>query len=195
MKLNNLRVYTIASSISSFSWGLVGPFYFLYVNELGGGNFQQFGIAFGIMIFMSSLVSLIAGKYSDKLGRKPFLVGTSLIYAVILYSYTLINSIVQLYILQALFGILDAIAHTVDTSLLGDITKKNKRGFQVGVIRSIVNMFAGTAVVIGGFLVDRTGFKIIFYIATILIAFEAIALLGLKETVKKKSRRLVGRVH
>lgn len=186
MKLNNLKVYTIASSISSFSWGLVGPFYFLYVNQLGGGDLQQFGIAFGIMIFMSSLVSLIAGRYSDRLGRKPFLIGTSLIYAMILYSYTLINSVVELYILQALFGIIDAIAHTVDVSLLGDITKKSRRGFQVGVIKSIVNMFAGTAVVLGGVLADSAGFKIIFYIAVILIAIESVVYLGLKETVKKR---------
>ncbi|MBI2005534.1 MAG: MFS transporter [Candidatus Aenigmarchaeota archaeon] len=186
MKLNNLRIYTIASSLSSFSWGIVGPFYFLYVNQLGGGNLQQFGIAFGIMIFMASLVSLITGRFSDKLGRKPFLVGTSLVYAVVLYSYTLITSVVELYILQALFGIIDAIAYTVDTSLLGDITKKSKRGFQVGVIRSIVNMFAGTAVILGGLIADKTGFKIIFYIGTILIAIESVVLLGLKETVRRR---------
>ena len=188
MKLTNLKVYTVASSLSSFSWGLVGPFYFLYVNELGNGDLQQFGIAFGIMIFMTSLVSLIAGKFSDKLGRKPFLVGTSLAYAVVLYSYTLISSIVELYILQALFGVIDAIAHTVDTSLLGDITKKSKRGFQIGVIRSIVNMFAGIAVVLGGLIADKTGFKIIFYIGTILIAVESMVLLGLKETVRKRKQ-------
>lgn len=186
MRLTNLIVFTIANSLTNFGWGLIGPFYYLYVSQLGGGSLEQFGIAFGIMYFASALASLIAGKYSDKLGRKPFLISTSLMYAIIIYSYTLINSTIQLYIVQALIGIIGSVEHTVNTSFLGDITKKSRRGFQIGVFNSLVEMFSGVAIIAGGFLIGAAGFKIIFYIVSILIAAGSVILLGLKETVKKR---------
>mgnify|MGYP001616566641 FL=1 len=187
MRLTNLTIFIIASSLMNFGWGLIGPFYYLYVNQLGGNSLEQFGIAFGIMYFTSALASIIAGKYSDKLGRKPFLIGASLMYAVVIYSYTLINSAVQLYIAQALIGVLGAIEQTVNTSFLGDVTKKSKRGFQIGIFHSLVEMFSGVAIIVGGFLMGETGFKIMFYIVSIVIATGAVVLLALKETVKKRS--------
>ena len=170
----------------NFGWGLIGPFYYLYVNQLGGGSLEQFGIAFGIMYFASALASIIAGKYSDKLGRKPFLIGTSIMYAIIIYGYTMINTDIQLYIAQALIGIVGSIEQTMNASFLGDVTKKSKRGFQIGIVQSLVEMFSGVAMVIGGFLIGATGFKIIFYIVSIIIVMGALILLGLKETVRKR---------
>jgi len=170
----------------NFGWGLIGPFYYLYVNQLGGGSLEQFGIAFGIMYFASALASIIAGKYSDKLGRKPFLIGTSIMYAIIIYGYTMINTDIQLYIAQALIGIVGSIEQTMNASFLGDVTKKSKRGFQIGIVQSLVEMFSGVAIVIGGFLIGATGFKIIFYIVSIIIVMGALILLGLKETVRKR---------
>jgi len=186
MRLTNLTVFIIASSLMNFGWGLIGPFYYLYVNQLGGGSLEQFGIAFGIMYFTSALASIIAGKYSDKLGRKPFLIGTSLMYAIVIYAYTVINSDIQLYVAQALIGVIGSIEQTMNASFLGDVTKKSKRGFQIGVFHSLVEMFSGIAIVIGGFLIGAAGFKIIFYIVSILIAIGSVILLGLKETVKKR---------
>lgn len=185
-KLSNLGVYIAANSIMYFAWGLIGPFYYLYVNELGGGDISQFGIALGIMTLASAVVSIIAGKFSDKLGRKPFLVGTSLIYAAILYSYTLVTSVMQLYVLQAAFGVTLAIEETVDAGLLGDLTTKKKRGYQVGIFKSIANVFSGVAVILGGFLIDRTNFKIIFYIGAVVIMIGTIMMLKLRETVRRR---------
>jgi len=186
MRLTNLTIFTIASSLMNFGWGLIGPFYYLYVNQLGGGSLEQFGIAFGIMYFASALASIIAGKYSDKLGRKPFLIGTSLMYAVVIYGYTVINTDIQLYIAQALIGVIGSVEQTMNASFLGDVTKKGKRGFRIGTVQSLVEMFSGIAIVIGGFLIGQTGFKIIFYIVSILIAIGSVILLGLKETVRKR---------
>ncbi len=186
MRLTNLTIFTAATLLMEFGWGLVGPFYYLYVNELGGGDIQQFGIAFGIMYFTAALASLVVGKYSDKLGRKPFMIGTALMYAIVIYSYTLITSEIQLYMAQAVIGILGTVERTVNITFLGDVTKKSKRGFQIGVFHSLVEMFAGIAIIAGGFLIGQTGFEIIFYIVSILIVIGAVMLLGVKESVRKR---------
>jgi MFS family permease len=187
MKISNLAVYTVTNSIAYFAWGLIGPFYYLYVNQLGGGNIEQFGIAFGIMCFMSALGSLLAGKYSDKLGRKPFLISTSFLFAIIIFSYTLINSVIQLYIIQALFGVISSVDFTINSAYLGDITKKKKRGVQIGAFRFVVEAFSGIAIILGGVLIGKTGnFKLIFYICSILTVIGTLGMFYLKETVRRR---------
>ena len=67
----NYRLYLVASIITSFAGGIFGPFYVLFIRQKGGG-IESFGIAMGLLLFFQSLMSYFAGKYSDKLGRKPF---------------------------------------------------------------------------------------------------------------------------
>lgn len=184
MRLTNLILYTISNSIMHLGWGMVGPFYYLYVSQIGG-SVEEFGIAFGIMTFVSALVGLFAGRFSDKIGRKPILIAMSFLYAGVVFSYTLITSIVQLYIIQALYGMLNAIDDTVHTSYLADITKKRKRGTQLGVYSFLIDMASGVAIIMAGFLIGSSGFKSIFYIGSVLILLGAFLLFSLKERVRK----------
>lgn len=185
MKLSNFGLYTISNSVMHLGWGMIGPFYYLYVSKLGGG-IEQFGIAFGLMTFVSALVGLLAGKYSDKIGRKPILIVMSFLYSAVIFSYTLIGSITQLYIIQVLYGMLNAIDDTVHTSYLADITKKSKRGSQLGTYSFLIDMVSGIAIILAGFLIGRSGFKIIFYVGSVFILAGAFLLFGLKEKIRRK---------
>ncbi len=68
----NLLIFTTVSSIWATVLGLIGPFYVVHVERLSGGM-EKLGIAFCIMVSLQSLTSYYAGRFSDKLGRKPFL--------------------------------------------------------------------------------------------------------------------------
>lgn len=185
MKLNNLNIYTIYSSIDQFAWGLIGPFYIIYIQKIGG-TIENLGIAFAILIIFQSLFSYWAGKYSDRLGRKPLLIFVGYSSSVLFIAYTLIQSVTQLYILQAIFGIIAAIENTVSTAFLGDITHRSKRGIQIGKYKTIIGMFAGLALIVGGFVIGKFGFEIIFY-AVALFGIASTSLLFLiKETVRKR---------
>ena len=81
-------IYTTISSIWGIVFGLIGPFYVVYVEKLSGGM-EKLGIAFSIMILLQSLTTYFAGHYSDKLGRKPFLFLTAYADASILLLYTI----------------------------------------------------------------------------------------------------------
>jgi len=107
--------------------GLIGPFYVVQVEKLSGGM-EKLGIAFAIMVLLDSLTSYLAGRFSDKLGRKPFLFLIAYLDAAILVGYTLITDTYQLYILQGLFGVTNGIFDTITTALLGDLTQKEERG-------------------------------------------------------------------
>lgn len=176
----NLLLFTTVSSIWAIVLGFIGPFYVLQVERLSGGM-EKLGIAFSIMVLSQSLTAYFAGRFSDKLGRKPFLFLIAYTDATTLFLYTVINETYQLYLLQAMLGITNGIAGTIGTSLLGDLTIKEKRGRAVGKFNAIVSLFAAIGLALGGYLVKLYGLEFLFYLASVVIALSTVLLFFIKE--------------
>jgi DHA1 family multidrug resistance protein-like MFS transporter len=176
----NLFIFTTVSSIWAIVLGFIGPFYVLQVEKLSGGM-EKLGIAFSIMVLLQSLTTYFAGRFSDKLGRKPFLFLTAYADATTLFLYTVIKETYQLYLLQAMLGITNGIAGTIGTSFLGDLTIKEKRGRAVGKFNAIVSLCAAAGLALGGYLVKLYGLKSLFYVASVVVAFSTVLLFFIKE--------------
>jgi MFS family permease len=179
----NLLIYTTVSSIWGIVFGFIGPFYVVYVQELSGGA-EKLGIAFAIMIFVQSITTYLAGHFSDKLGRKPFLLATTYFDAVILVLFTIITKTHHLYILQGILGITNGVHDTIRTSLLGDLTVKEKRGGVVGKFNAVVSFASALGLALSGFLVKYYGIKFLFYLAAIVVVLSSILLFFIKEGEK-----------
>ena len=179
----NLRIFTAVSSVWAIIFGLIGPFYVVYVERLSGGM-EKLGIAFSIMVALQSLTSYFAGRFSDKLGRRPFLFITAYADAVILLVYTVIQETYQLYLLQAMLGISNGIVDTISTSLLGDLTVREKRGRAVGKFNAIVGFSSAVGLSLGGYMAKFYGLKSLFYLASIVVALSTILLFFIKEAGK-----------
>ncbi|MDD1751369.1 MAG: MFS transporter, partial [Methanothrix sp.] len=128
--IKSLRMFTALSSVWAVVYGLIGPFYAVYVANITGGM-DKLGYAFSIMILVQAATSYVVGHYSDRLGRKPFLFITAYADAVILLLYTIVDKTYQIYILQAFLGVTNAMSMTIRESLMGDLTKREKRGAAV----------------------------------------------------------------
>lgn len=176
----NLLIFTSVSSIWAIVMGLIGPFYVLYVAELSGGV-EKLGLAFSIMILAQSAATYLAGRFSDRLGRKLFLFLTAYTDSVVLFLYTIINETHQLYILQVMLGITNGIVGTISTSLLGDLTIKGKRGRSVGKFNAIVGLSSAVGLFFGGYFVKLYGFKPLFYFASVVVALSTVLLFFIKE--------------
>ncbi len=185
MKISNLSIFTISSSISKFAGGLIGPFYIVYVQKIGGGSIENLGIAFGILGIFSAITAYFAGKYSDKLGRKPFLILTGYLSAILFLLYLLVKTTLQLFVLQAIVGVVGSVFGVVSSVLLADITRHKIRGSQIGLYNLIVGIFSSLALIAGGFLIGKMGFVIVFYIFSALTVVATTMLFSIKETVRK----------
>jgi MFS family permease len=180
IRKKNFRIFTFSNSLMALAFGLFGPFYLIFINDLGG-SIENFGIAVGLVILSGALVSLFAGKYSDKFGRKPFLIFGGYASAIIVFLYTLINSVWQLYLLQIFSGIIISIFETSESSYLGDITEKQKRGEEIGKYDAFIGITEAFAIFLGGFLIASFGFNTIFYLVSIIFLIATTILLKLKE--------------
>ena len=165
----------------ALAFGLFGPFYYIFINEIGG-SIENFGIAVGLVVLSGALVSLIAGKYSDKFGRKPLLIFGGYASAIIVFLYTIIGSLWQLYLLQIFSGLVIAIFETSEASFLGDLTKKEKRGAEIGKYDAFVGIAEALAIFSGGFLAGRFGFEIVFYIVSIIFIISTTIMFKIRES-------------
>jgi len=142
---------------------------------------EKLGIAFSIMILLQSFTSDLAGHFSDRLGRRPFLFVTAYADTIILFLYTVIHETYQLYLLQGMLGITNGIADTIGTSLLGDLTRKEKRGRAIGKFNAIVGLSSAAGLSLGGYMAKFYGLKSLFYLASVVVALSTILLFFIKE--------------
>ncbi|MFZ3076823.1 MAG: MFS transporter [Candidatus Aenigmatarchaeota archaeon] len=179
-KLGNYGLFLLSESFLSLGLGLFTPFLYIFLQDFGGSP-EQFGFSIGILLLAAGITSYFAGKHSDRIGRKIFLVVGGLVLSGTVFAYTIITSLVQLYVLQIINGIVSSIQLTAGTSFLGDITKKATRGKDVGKYHALIQIMAAIAIMLGGVIVGQLGFKIIFYIAGIIMFVSTLFLLYIKE--------------
>lgn len=178
---SNYKIFLTASSILSFAIGFYSPFFIIFIQKLGGGDIKQFGFSIGLMALAFSVTSYFTGKYSDKFGRKIFLVIGGFTFSIVIILYTFVETIIQLNILQIVYGAVNALYMTMETSFLGDITEKKTRGLNIGKYRALTGLFEALAIMGGGYLISFIGFKLIFYIAAIFIIIATLLLVQLKK--------------
>jgi len=177
----NLLIFTTVSSVWAIIFGLIGPFYVVHVEKLSGGM-EKLGFAFSIMILFQSATAYFAGRFSDRLGRKPFLLLTAYTDATVLFLYTVIDQTYHLYILQGILGVTNGVAETIRTTLLGDLTVKEKRGKTIGKFNAIVSLSSVIGLSLGGYMVKLYGLKSLFYFSSAAVAVSTILLFFIRES-------------
>lgn len=179
MKYPNLTLLTFTYFQLWFALSLIGPFYVIFVQNIGD-SLTQLGFAWGIMIIAQSLTCVFGGKISDRFGRKPVLILSLIAYSVVLALYPFVKNIMQLYLIQIVYGVVGAMEDTTLTAFLGDLTKKIKRGFQIGKFKATIGIAGALGVMLAGMGIDKYGFELIFYVSSLLVLVSIIPLLKIK---------------
>ena len=179
-KISSLLVFTLINSVWGVVYGMIGPFYTVYIADKSGGM-EKLGYAFSIMILVQAAASFFVGRYSDKLGRKPFLFAMAYVDAFVLFCYTIVDKTYQIYILQALLGVTNAVGLTVRGSLLADLTRADRRGSEIGRFNALVSVFTAAGFILGGYVAKYYGLKSIFYFGAIVIVCSTALLFFIRE--------------
>ncbi|MBI2053109.1 MAG: MFS transporter [Candidatus Ryanbacteria bacterium] len=177
----NYRILLLANSLMSFAIGLFIPYWLIFIKNFGN-SIESFGFAIGLMMLSQSATSYFVGGYSDKLGRKIFAIIAGFIFAGIAIAYTFITSLLQLYVLQILNGVTEAVQNTMITAMLGDFTDKASRGARVGRYQAITGVLTALTMMGGGFIVGQLGVKIIFYITAGLYVVATVIIFYINES-------------
>jgi MHS family proline/betaine transporter-like MFS transporter len=140
------------------------------VKQLGMSSAQGFSatIAAGLMM---TFLSPVIGHYSDKIGRTPFMIISSVLFAVLTYPafnyLTLHPQLINLLMLQTLLGFLLAMYAAPTPALLSELFPVHTRGTGMSLSYNIgVMIFGGFAGMTITWLIAVTGNKlaICFYV-------------------------------
>lgn len=178
-----MRWIVISQSIAILGSSLVFPFYLIFIKEIGGG-FLQYGISYGLFTMSSAIVHLFIGKISDKIGRKSFLLVNSWGMAMLLLIFPIITMVWQVYVIQIFLGIVGAMQKTSEKAMLADFTEGNNRGAVIGRYHFWTSIFAGAAVMLGGFIIDLFTLDIIFFISSLILFISGFFILKIDESKK-----------
>ena len=178
--MKDLNWLTITQSVVLFGSGIVFPFYIIFIKQIGA-NFTQFGIAYALFALSSAFVHILIGGFSDKFGRKIFLIINSWGVAILFLLFPIATNIYEVYVLQVILGIFGAMQKTSEKAIVADFTDGKERGKLIGRYHTWIAIFSAFAVIIGGYIIDLLTLEVIFYIGSLILFISGLLILRIKE--------------
>ncbi|MCL6270071.1 MFS transporter [Sansalvadorimonas sp. 2012CJ34-2] len=191
--MNSLEVRAASSLSLVFALRMLGLFMLLpvlavYADELRGATPALIGLAIGAYGISQSLLQIPAGLLSDRIGRKPVIIGGLLIFvagSLLAGSSDTITNIIAGRFLQGAGAIAAAV-----TALLADLTREENRTRAMAMVGISIGLSFCVAMVLGPLLVQQWGLAGLFNISAVM-AVGAIALVAwaIPTPVRQKANR------
>ncbi len=142
--------------------GIIWPLVPVYAVHLGAGGLQV-GIIIASFNLARTLFNPLAGRLSDRWGRKPFIAAGLLLYALVSVLYVLAARVEALMLVRFLHGFTSVLVGPVAMALAADIAPPNRLGRYMGTLNMAVMLGLGIGPMLGGIIRDLFGMAAAFY--------------------------------
>ena len=134
--------------------GIVVPLLPVYAHDLGASGFY-IGLIFGAFSLSRTVLLPYFGRWSDRRGRRPFIIAGLAAYAVISLAFMLSKSVEGLIAIRFVQGMASAMMMPVIQAYAGDITPQGREGVTMGVFNMAMFLGLSLGPVLGGIIKDR----------------------------------------
>jgi MFS family permease len=159
--------------VASMGISMVSPVLPVYAEDLGASGIW-IGLTFSIFAVTQTLISPFAGRWSDRYGRKPFIVVGLLCYAVAAVGYLAADSFGELLLFRAFSGCGTSFIFAVGYAYVGDIVPAQHEGRWFGTFAIADIAGFGIGPVFSGVLRDVFGFDSVFVGMAVLMGASAL---------------------
>ncbi len=142
--------------------GIIWPLVPVYAVQLGASGFQV-GLIIAAFSITRTLFNPFSGRFSDRWGRKPFIVSGLFLYAVVSVLYVLSTQVEMLIFVRLLHGFTSVLVVPVAMALAADIAPQRQLGLYMGTLNMAVMLGLGVGPVLGGVILDYFGMYVAFY--------------------------------
>lgn len=157
-----IRTLLLADTWATFSAGLLGPIYAIFVQEIGGDILDASWAYFAFMITSGVMVYFVS-KWEDQINDKSKIIMAGYgISSLGFLSYTFVNSQAMLIVSQIILGIAQAILTPAYDALYSKTLTKNKEASEWGAWESMQYIVTALAAITGGYIAYFIGFKGLF---------------------------------
>jgi MFS family permease len=169
--MNRAEVRTALSLSGVYALRMLGlfmilPVFALYASDMEGVTPALTGLAIGIYGITQALLQIPAGLLSDRIGRKPVIIGGLLVFAFGSFVAAQADSIYIVILGRALQGA-GAIAAAI-MALVADLTREEHRIKAMALIGMSIGVSFAAALIIGPLLNEWVGVPGIFWITALL---------------------------
>ena len=170
---------------------------YVMILPLFARRFSQFGAGVGDLGLSEMAYALAAtvaapfmGALSDRLGRRPLVLGSLAVYVLAFTGYLLASRAATFILLRGLAGALTAGLIPAATSMVGDLAPADRRARWIGILSGGASIGWIAGPILGGLLYDRWSYEtaLLVSIGMAVIAF-ATALVGIRETRSRTAQR------
>jgi len=173
--------------VATMGISLVSPILPIFAKELGATGIL-IGLTFGVFAVTSIIISPFVGMWSDRYGRKPFIILGLFIYLIAALGYLISDQLWQVIAFRALSGGGSSLIFSVARAYLGVITPENHEGRWTGIFSSADIIGFGLGPLIAGWIRQQSGFDWVFISMALLMGIAAlVVLLFLPSDPKSKS--------
>jgi MFS family permease len=166
-----------------FAYGTFETFLPIYAIQLGHSAYE-IGILLSVQVITLAIAKPFMGKFSDRHGRKPQIVGGSLIAALSVGSLPLFEGFPFLLLMSIFIGLSLSIVTSATSAYVADLSKKESYGSTMGLLGSIMDIGHTTGPLISGIVAYHFGIAKSFLAALIVVAVAGIffmLMLGIKK--------------
>jgi len=154
-------ILALAVFSSMLGIGIIAPLLPLYAENMGATGIWL-GIIFASFSVSRAIIMPIAGRLSDRSGRKLILSIGLLAYAIISLGYIWANSIPQLTLVRLIHGVAGGMIIPIAQAYVGDISPEGEEGKWMGYFNAAFFTGFGFGPLMGGVLTDHFGMNIAF---------------------------------
>lgn len=152
-----------------------------------GGTSRDISFAYSASSFSEIPFILIWGYLSDKIGRKPILLFSSIVLPIRVFLYTIANNPMDVILIQFMHSLTFAVIGTIPIVYINDFVLEEERATAQGLLSMAMSVSSIFGPLISGFIADILGLKGMYLSLTFVAISSAILGLKLKESMRKNT--------
>lgn len=177
-----LKILLVADSFVLLSGAMIIPFYATYVSKIGG-DILEAGFAAGMFAVSAGIMTLFAGRISDRFERKERIVAMSyLAISLGFLLYIFVDSIAGLVAVQILIGLAQASYTPAFDALYTKHLGDRKKASTAWSLWESINYFSlAVGALAGAILLHFSSFNVLFIVMSVLCLVSSIYLFSLRK--------------
>lgn len=180
-----IKILILSDFLIWSSYQFLSPIFAIFVTErINQSSLETIGLAAAIYLISKSIFEIPIGIYIDKSKSEKddlytAIAGTVLA-AFVFFGFIFVSSVWQLYVLQIIMGLANALAFPGWYSMFTRHIDKEKAAFEWSLYDVLLGIGMAATAAAGGFLAEKFGFNIIFIIIGSATLLGALSLLSVK---------------